>query len=97
MYNYVPEQEMIAKGYPAYTTSAGWLGYTDTQLRELCQKYLKAGWTRSVADLLQICWFRTRGSDLNDDIRRAATFREEIGWDKFLAMDAINAGMLVRL
>ena len=42
------EQEMISKGYPSYTTSAGWLGYTDSQLRELCQKYLKAGWTRFV-------------------------------------------------
>lgn len=45
---FVPEQEIIAKGYPAYTTSAGWIGYTDSQLRELCQKYLKAGWTRLV-------------------------------------------------
>ena len=52
MYNYVPEQEIIAYGYPAYTTSAGWLGYTDTQLRELCQKYLKAGWTRLVCTYL---------------------------------------------
>lgn len=73
------EQEMISKGYPSYTTSAGWLGYTDSQLRELCQKYLKAGWTR----------FKMKvGSDVNDDIRRAAIFREEIGWDNFLAMDA---------
>ena len=24
------------------------------------------------------------GSDVNDDIRRAAIFREEIGWDNFL-------------
>ena len=46
------EQEMISKGYPSYTTSAGWLGYTDSQLRELCQKYLKAGWTRFV----QVCY-----------------------------------------
>jgi len=52
VYMYVPEQEIIAKGYPAYTTSAGWLGYTDTQLRELCQKYLKAGWTRLVCTTL---------------------------------------------
>ena len=42
------EQEIIAKGYPSYTTSAGWLGYTDIQLRKLCQKYLTTGWTRLV-------------------------------------------------
>ena len=54
LYNYIPEQEIIAKGYPAYTTSAGWLGYTDTQLRELCQKYLKAGWKRLVCTLLTV-------------------------------------------
>ncbi|KAJ7387503.1 Mitochondrial enolase super member 1 [Desmophyllum pertusum] len=62
------EQEIIAKGYPSYTTSAGWLGYTDTQLRELFKMKV--------------------GSDLSDDIRRAAIFRDEIGWDNFLAMDA---------
>lgn len=73
------EQEIIAKGYPSYTTSAGWLGYTETQLRELCQKYLKAGWTRFKMKI---------GSDLNEDIRRATIFRDEIGWDNFLAMDA---------
>nr|XP_058964031.1 mitochondrial enolase superfamily member 1-like [Pocillopora verrucosa] len=73
------EQEIIAKGYPSYTTSAGWLGYTDTQLRELCQKYLKAGWTRFKMKI---------GSDINEDIRRATIFRDEIGWDNFLAMDA---------
>jgi len=42
------EQEIIAKGYPSYTTSAGWLGYTDIQLRKLCQKYLTTGWTRLI-------------------------------------------------
>lgn len=73
------EKEIIAKGYPSYTTSAGWLGYTDIQLRKLCQKYLTTGWTR----------FKMKvGSDLSDDIRRAAIFRDEIGWDNFLAMDA---------
>jgi L-fuconate dehydratase len=31
------EAEMLAEGYPAYTTSAGWLGFTDTQLCGLCR------------------------------------------------------------
>lgn len=73
------EEEIIAKGYPSYTTSAGWIGYTDSQLQELCQKYLKAGWTR----------FKMKvGSNLDDDMRRAEIIRSEIGWDNFLAMDA---------
>jgi hypothetical protein len=29
---------MLAEGYPAYTTSAGWLGFSDQQLRELCRE-----------------------------------------------------------
>ncbi|XP_074636539.1 mitochondrial enolase superfamily member 1-like [Acropora palmata] len=73
------EKEIITKGYPSYTTSAGWIGYTELQLHELCQKYLKAGWTR----------FKMKvGSNLDDDMKRAEIFRQEIGWDNFLAMDA---------
>src|SRR3712207_1262956 len=40
------EAEMLRDGYPAYTTSAGWLGYSDTQLRQLCREALSAGWTQ---------------------------------------------------
>ncbi|KAK2553752.1 Mitochondrial enolase superfamily member 1 [Acropora cervicornis] len=69
------EKEIITKGYPSYTTSAGWIGYTELQLHELCQKYLKAGWTR----------FKMKvGSNLDDDMKRAEIFRQEIGWDNFL-------------
>src|SRR5205823_4138461 len=39
------EQEMLKEGYPAYTTSAGWLGYSDEKLRRLCQEALKDGFT----------------------------------------------------
>lgn len=48
MQHFPAEKEIITKGYPSYTTSAGWIGYTELQLHELCQKYLKAGWTRLV-------------------------------------------------
>lgn len=48
MQRFPAEKEIITKGYPSYTTSAGWIGYTELQLHELCQKYLKAGWTRLV-------------------------------------------------
>jgi L-fuconate dehydratase len=70
--------EMQREGYPAYTTSAGWLGFTDAQLRELCRDAIAQGWTH----------FKIKvGADLEDDIRRCAIIREEIGSRK-LMMDA---------
>jgi L-fuconate dehydratase len=66
-------------GYPAYTTSAGWLGYTDEQLRRLCRDGLAEGWTH----------FKLKvGRDLEDDVRRARIIRKEIGPDRKLMMDA---------
>jgi L-fuconate dehydratase len=74
----VREAEMLHTGYPAYTTSAGWLGYTDAQLRELCREAIGQGWTH----------FKIKvGADLTDDIRRCVIIREEIG-DRKLMMDA---------
>src|SRR5918998_6744024 len=32
------EQGMLAHGFPAYTTSAGWLGYSDEKIRRLCRE-----------------------------------------------------------
>jgi L-fuconate dehydratase len=70
--------EMERDGYPAYTTSAGWLGYTDEQLRKLCQDALAEGWTH----------FKIKvGADIEDDVRRCTIIREEIG-DRKLMMDA---------
>lgn len=67
------------EGYPAYTTSAGWLGYSDERLRELCRKCLAEGWNV----------FKIKvGRDLEDDVRRCRIIREEIGWDRRLMMDA---------
>jgi L-fuconate dehydratase len=71
-------QEMLDQGYPSYTTSAGWLGFTDHQLRELCREAIQGGWSH----------FKIKvGADLDDDIRRATIIREEIG-DRKLMMDA---------
>lgn len=41
------EREVIAEreGYPLYTTSAGWLGYSDDHIRELCVEALGEGIT----------------------------------------------------
>jgi len=66
-------------GYPAYTTSAGWLGYSDEQLRQLCREGIAQGWTH----------FKLKvGRDLEDDKRRARIIREEIGAERQLMMDA---------
>src|SRR5262249_30764950 len=39
------EQQMLAEGYPAYTTSAGWLGYSDEKMRRLVRERVAEGWT----------------------------------------------------
>ena len=73
------EAEMRTRGYPAYTTSAGWLGYSDEKLRGLVREGLAQGWTH----------FKMKvGRDLQDDRRRAAIIREEIGPDRKLMIDA---------
>jgi len=73
------EAEMRVRGYPAYTTSAGWLGYSDEKIRRLCREGLAEGFTH----------FKIKvGADRADDIRRAAIVREEIGPKLTLMVDA---------
>jgi L-fuconate dehydratase len=73
------EAEMRQNGYPAYTTSAGWLGYSDDQVRQLCRDALAAGWNH----------FKIKvGQNLDDDRRRCAIIREEIGPERKLMIDA---------
>jgi len=71
--------KMLALGYPAYTTSAGWLGYSDEKVRVLVRQGIERGWTH----------FKMKvGRNLKDDLRRARLIRDEIGWDRKLMMDA---------
>ena len=73
------EREMFRDGYPAYTTSAGWLGYPDEKIRRLCREGVAQGWSH----------FKIKvGRDRQDDLRRAALVRAEIGPDRKLMMDA---------
>ncbi len=73
------EAQMRSKGFPAYTTSAGWLGYSDEKLRRLCRESIEAGWTH----------FKLKvGADIEDDVRRASIIRSEIGPNRKLMMDA---------
>ncbi|WP_341997273.1 L-fuconate dehydratase [Microbacterium sp. LWH7-1.2] len=66
-------------GYPCYTTSAGWLGYSDDKLRRLLQEAVDAGYRHLKLKV---------GADLQDDIRRLRIAREVIGWDTHLMIDA---------
>ncbi|MEC3908246.1 L-fuconate dehydratase [Tamlana sp. 2201CG12-4] len=70
---------LLKNGYPAYTTSAGWLGYSDEKMRRLCREAKVQGFKHMKIKV---------GSDLQDDLRRAAIIREEIGDDLRLMMDA---------
>jgi len=73
------EEELQRIGYPAYTTSAGWLGYSDAKIRRLCREGVAQGWSH----------FKIKvGRDLADDVRRSAIVREEIGPQRKLMMDA---------
>ncbi len=72
-------KEMREVGYPAYTTSAGWLGYDDDELRRLCRQAVDDGWTHLKLKV---------GADLEDDVRRVRIAREEIGADRKLMLDA---------
>ena len=68
-----------AEGYPAYTTSAGWLGYPDDKIRRLCREAVSEGWSHLKVKV---------GRDLEDDVRRLGIIREELGWDRKLMVDA---------
>lgn len=71
--------QLFEQGYPTYTTSAGWLGYSDEKLRRLCQEAIDAGWTHLKLKV---------GADLEDDIRRLRTVREVVGDKITLMVDA---------
>lgn len=73
------EAHIRREGYPAYTTSAGWLGYDDAKLRRLCQQAIDDGWD---AVKLKV------GADLEDDRRRCRIAREVIGPNRRLMIDA---------
>ncbi|GAA3315359.1 L-fuconate dehydratase [Nonomuraea dietziae] len=79
----VGKAERIARlkesGYPAYTTSPGWLGYDDDKLRRLCKEALDDGFTQIKLKV---------GADLEDDVRRFKVAREVCGPDFPIAIDA---------
>ncbi len=70
---------LLRDGYPAYTTSAGWLGYSDDKIKRLSREAVEEGFTHVKMKV---------GSNLDDDKRRAGIIRKEIGDERFLMMDA---------
>jgi L-fuconate dehydratase len=81
--NHETKQERIQylehNGYPSYTTSAGWLGYSDEKLARLCEEALEQGFKHVKLKV---------GQDLESDIRRCEIARKVIGDDTKLMIDA---------
>jgi L-fuconate dehydratase len=73
------ESEMMSTGYPVYITSAGWLGYSEDEIRRRVQSSLNDGFTR----------FKIKvGENLANDLSRCNFVRELIGWENTLMVDA---------
>ena len=72
-------ETLTREGYPAYTTSPGWLGYSDEKLARLCREAVTAGFEQIKLKV---------GADLDDDIRRFRIARDVLGPDFPIAMDA---------
>ena len=73
------EAELVTSGYPAYTTSVGWLGYSDEKIHRLCEEALADGWTH----------FKVKvGGKPDDDLRRVSAVRAAIGPDRKLMIDS---------
>ena len=73
------ERELLHTGYPAYTTSAGWIGYSDDRIRQSCREAIAGGWTH----------FKVKvGASQDDDYQRVKLVRESIGPDRTLMIDA---------
>lgn len=73
------EEHVLREGYPAYTTSPGWLGYDDAKLARLCREAIDAGFPQIKLKV---------GADLDDDIRRLRIARGVCGPDFPIAIDA---------
>jgi L-fuconate dehydratase len=67
------------EGYPAYSTTPGWLGYSDERLAELCAQAVADGFTKVKLKV---------GARLEDDIRRCRIARETVGEKIGIALDA---------
>jgi L-fuconate dehydratase len=76
------EAILLADGFPAYTTSVGWLGYSEDSLPDRAREALAAGFTHLKLKV---------GGDLATDLRRAKIVRDAIGSEPHLSLDANQA------
>lgn len=73
------KEKLLKDGIPAYTTSAGWLGYSDEKMVRLAKEAVADGFT-----LIKLkC-----GGSIEDDKRRLRLAREAVGPNVRLAIDA---------
>ncbi|MCP9211543.1 enolase C-terminal domain-like protein [Streptomyces sp. NEAU-Y11] len=70
---------LLKRGYPAYTTTPGWLGYSDEKLARLALEAVADGFTQIKLKV---------GACLEDDIRRMRIARESVGDGIRIAVDA---------
>ncbi|WP_188195613.1 enolase C-terminal domain-like protein [Nonomuraea sp. SYSU D8015] len=75
-------RHLLAHGYPAYTTTPGWLGYTDDKLTRLAKQAVAEGFTQIKLKV---------GADQKTDLRRLALARSAVGPDIRIAIDANQA------
>ncbi|MFD4529343.1 L-fuconate dehydratase [Streptomyces sp. NPDC058470] len=73
------QARLVERGFPAYTTSPGWLGYSDEKLTRLASQAVADGFTQIKLKV---------GADLADDIRRCRVARSVVGPDIRIAVDA---------
>ncbi|MFM9593751.1 L-fuconate dehydratase [Streptomyces scabiei] len=73
------ESRLLERGYPGYTTSPGWLGYSDEKLTRLAEQAVADGFTQIKLKV---------GADLDDDVRRMRTARAAVGDGVRIAIDA---------
>src|SRR3954463_11201698 len=73
------EERLLHLGYPAYTTTPGWLGYDDQKLYRLCRDAVAEGFGQVKLKV---------GADLDTDVRRMALARRAVGPDVRTAIDA---------
>ncbi|MGC5566008.1 L-fuconate dehydratase [Streptomyces sp. FR-108] len=67
------------RGFPGYTTSPGWLGYSDEKLTRLARRAVADGFTQIKLKV---------GADLADDVRRCRVARAVVGPGIRIAIDA---------
>jgi L-fuconate dehydratase len=73
------EERLRELGYPAYTTTPGWLGYDDARLYRLCREAVAEGFGQVKLKV---------GFNLDADVRRMALAREAVGPGVRIAIDA---------